>query len=373
MQNILTYLLYISIGICLLYLLIQILYLTFLSRLKRQDYIPLETLPHISILVAARNEADNIIECLTALNNLEYDEGKIEILIGNDLSTDYTQMLVENFIEDKSNFKLINLTGKEHPKTKGKARVLATLADQAKGDVYLITDADIQVPKLWAKGMVGMLMNENGSICGGTTNIIAGSNFEKFQQVDWLYFMGIIHTFSSFGKPLTVVGNNMGITREAYEKTGGYGEIPFSITEDYALFKQVQLQGGKVVQKLNMETMVYSKPLDTIKSVLKQRKRWLTGGWDLPIYYHIMIFIFGAWYFALPILFFYNFKLALLILIVKDCLQLFQLLQINKHLNLKVEHPFAVLFYELYLFLMIPLTSIYFLLPTKNTWKGRKY
>ncbi len=373
MQDFINILLNVSIGICCAYILILLVYITFLSGLKHQGFIPLNSYPSISILVAARNEANNILDCLQSLNHLEYEDGKIEILIGNDQSTDYTQMLVDNFIKDKPKFKLINLNGSEFPQTKGKARVLAVLAEQAKGDYFLITDADIVVGPLWAKGMTSMMINTDSDMCGGTTNIHAHSLFEKFQQVDWLYFMGILHTFSSLGKSLTVVGNNMGISKKAYLQTGGYGKIPFSITEDYALFEAVKKCGFKVSQKLNLETMVYSKPIDTIKSVLKQRKRWLTGGWSLPIYYHIMIFIFGAWYVALPILLFFNWKLALLFLVIKDCLQLFQLLTINKHLHIKVEHPVAVLFYEIYLFLMIPLTSVYFLLPTKNTWKGRKY
>lgn len=373
MQNFISILVTLSIVLTIAYILIQIVYFVYLSRLQKQDFIPLEEYPSVTILVAARNEANNIIDCLNSIDKLDYDKHKIEILIGNDQSTDYTQMLIDNFISDKPEFRMINLSGKEYPQTKGKARVLATLAEQAKGEYLLITDADIEVPVMWAKGMVSMMVNDEAGMSGGTTNIKADTLFEKFQQVDWLYFMGIIHTFASIGKTLTVVGNNMGISQKAYRSTGGYGEIPFSITEDYALFDAVRKQNYTVVQKLNMETMVYSKPLTTVKAVLKQRKRWLTGGWNLPLYYHIMIFIFGAWYFALPILFFHDWKLALILLIVKDSLQLVQLLQINKHLHLKVENPVAVLFYELYLFLMIPLTAIYFLLPTKNTWKGRKY
>ncbi len=332
-----------------------------------------DQLPTVSILVAARNEADNIVDCLKSLNNLKYPEGKIEIIIGNDMSTDYTQMLIESFIKDKPKFKLINLQGSEYPITKGKARVLAVLANAAKGDYFLITDADIEVGPNWAITMVSTMVNNNADMTGGTTNIKATKLLEQYQQVDWLYFMGIIHSFASIGRNLTVVGNNMGVSAKAYKATGGYEKIPFSITEDYALYKSVKTLGFKTIQKLNMDSMVYSKPLTTIKAILKQRKRWLVGGWDLPFYYHIMIFIFGAWYFALPILFFTQFKIALILFLIKDFIQLFQFLQIHRHLTLKIEHPIAVLTYELYLFYMIPRTALHFFWPTGNTWKGRKY
>jgi cellulose synthase/poly-beta-1,6-N-acetylglucosamine synthase-like glycosyltransferase len=373
MQNFISFLFYLSLILCLLYIGILIVYSFLLQKIKAKPSPKLENLPSVSVLVAARNEAHNIIECLTALNNMNYPEGQIEILIGNDQSTDYTQMQVEGFIKDKPKFKLFNLTGKEFPETRGKARVLAYLASQAQGEYFLITDADISVPNCWAENMVGLMINNEADMCGGTTNIKAEKMLEKFQQVDWLYFMGIIHSFAAMGKPLTIVGNNMGLSKKAYDATGGYGQIPFSITEDYALFDAVSKLGFKVVQNFEQGTMVYSKPLDSINAILKQRKRWLTGGWDLPLYYHIVIFIFGAWYFALPILAFYDWKLAVFLLLTKEFMQLFQFLKINKHLSIKTEHPLAVFLYDVYLFLLIPITCIYFLLPSKNVWKGRKY
>lgn len=373
MQNFITILTFVAIGICIVYIFIQIAYLFVLNKLKTGVNLNLSEFPTVSILVAARNEAENILDCLNSLDQLEYPEDKIEILIGNDQSTDYTQMLVENFIRNKSKFRLINLTGKEHPQTKGKARVLATLSEAAKGDYFLITDADIRVNPRWAIAMIATMVNGNADMCGGTTNIDAHTSFGKYQKIDWLYFMGIIHSMASFGKNLTVVGNNTGISAKAYKAVGGYAKLPFSITEDYALYKAVADKGFKVLQYPNPETMVHSKPLATIKGVLKQRKRWLTGGLELPFYYHVMMFIFGAWYIALPVLFFINWQLALALMLIKDFIQLFQIIIINSHLKIKEENFVQVMTYDLYLFLMIPLTSFYFLLPVSNTWKGRKY
>jgi len=375
MQTFISILFYTTLTLCGIYMLIQLAYLTIVTAMRNIDAPVLDNnnLPTVSILVAARNEALHIVECLTALDALEYPEGKLEIIVGNDLSTDYTQMLIEQFIKNKPKFRLINMLGNEHPSTKGKAKVLATLAQAAKGEYFLITDADIIVNPTWAKAMVSTMVVNNADMTGGTTNILANKRLEQYQQVDWLYFMGIIHSFAGIGKNLTVVGNNMGISAKAYKAVGGYEKIPFSITEDYALFRAISDKGFKTIQKLNQQTMVYSQPLTSVKAILKQRKRWLSGGLNMPFYYHFMMFIFGAWYFALPVLLIFNWKIALLFFVVKDFIQLFQFLQINKHLKLKVEYPLAVMTYELYLFWIIPQTAIMFLSNTPNTWKGRKY
>ncbi|MCW9094929.1 MAG: glycosyltransferase, partial [Ignavibacteriaceae bacterium] len=61
-----------------------------------------DQLPKVSIVVAVRNEEKNILCCLESLNNLEYPENKIEIMIVDDASTDNTLSLVNDFIQDKS-------------------------------------------------------------------------------------------------------------------------------------------------------------------------------------------------------------------------------------------------------------------------------
>lgn len=360
--------------VCIVYILIQIFYLLLLYRSNAKPYEGLSNYPNISILVAARNEENNILHCLESLAQLDYPKDKIEILIGNDSSTDTTGQIIDNFVQSNPQFKCIHLTGNEFPQTKGKARVLAVLAQAAKGDVLLITDADILVNPQWAKGMTKALIQTKSGLVAGVTNIKAHNLFTSFQQVDWLYFMGIFYAFSSIKKPISAVGNNMAFLKKAYDETGGYENIPFSITEDYALFKAIRSKGYGTMQLMNKETLLYSKPIDTFSGLMRQRKRWLVGGYDLPSYYRLMIFIFGAWYIALPILLFTNYWLmAIALLIFKELIQLFQILNINQKLNLKTEHPIAVLFYDIYLFLIIPATAFFFFLPGKTVWKGRKY
>src|SRR4051812_39579343 len=66
--------------------------------------------PLVSILVAARNEEDNILACLKAIDALSYPVHRLEVLIGNDESEDGTVELVQQFIHDKPPFRLYNIT-----------------------------------------------------------------------------------------------------------------------------------------------------------------------------------------------------------------------------------------------------------------------
>ena len=106
---------------------------------KRKDF------PMVSILLAARNEEQLILRNLTAINALNYPKDKLEILIGNDESTDNTAQLVTDFIQDKPHFQLFHID-KTVGKGRGKANVLGQLAHKASGEFYFVTDVDVKLP-----------------------------------------------------------------------------------------------------------------------------------------------------------------------------------------------------------------------------------
>src|SRR5258707_4467994 len=51
--------------------------------------------PTVSVIVAARNEEDSIQHCIDSLLALEYPDGKLDITIVNDGSTDRTKEIAE--------------------------------------------------------------------------------------------------------------------------------------------------------------------------------------------------------------------------------------------------------------------------------------
>ena len=79
--SIVYFIVYFSIFLGLLYLLV----------FNRKSYTSkLTKYPKISILIAARNEEHSIERCLAAIDALDYPKDKMEVLVGNDASTDNT-------------------------------------------------------------------------------------------------------------------------------------------------------------------------------------------------------------------------------------------------------------------------------------------
>jgi len=109
-----------------------------------------DELPTATVIVAARNEESNIKRCLNSLGMLEYPEGKLEILIVDDRSTDKTGEIIDEFISERENFRKI-IPDEPKGKMVGKVNALATAIRGANGQIILTTDADCAVKPLWVK------------------------------------------------------------------------------------------------------------------------------------------------------------------------------------------------------------------------------
>lgn len=374
-------------SIVALYLMVQLWQLLALFRYKvYNNFESLQkdnqaNLPQISIWVACRNEEKNIENCLNSLLNLNYPKEKIQILIGNDQSTDQTRQIILDVInlnkesveysEKKPQLQLVDIVDDDSG-LKAKARVMAQLDKHAIGDFYLITDADVVVNPNWALGLLGSLSADMG-VASGTTMVKSEGAWGWLQEIDWSYFMGLLNLISFSGIPATAVGNNMIMRKKAYWETGGYGKIQFSITEDYKLYSEICKKGWKWNNVMNPEVLAFTDKIEGFIPLLHQRKRWLSGGKELPWYWWILFGIYGLFYFITPLLLFYNFKLGFAFWVIKFSIQSIQINRIYRLLDQPYPPIFKHLLYEGYMFLVTVSTAIFFFLPAKTIWKERKY
>ncbi|HXA01810.1 MAG TPA: glycosyltransferase [Cytophagaceae bacterium] len=326
--------------------------------------------PFISILLAARNEEKNIHRCLEALARLNYPATHFEVLIGNDQSEDVTAALAEKFTISYPNFKLIHIES-QLGHAKGKANVLAQLAHQAKGEFYFITDADILVPENWIREMLSYYTPELGTV-SGLSLIDDKSILSQFQNLEWIFAFGMVKVSSEVNIPVSAVGNNMFITKEAYWSTGGYENIPFSVTEDFQLFRETLKKGWKYKTLANQQILAYSKPMESFCKVLSQRKRWMQGAVQLPLPMVIFLSLQSIFFpFILATLALYPLA-GIVLWIMKIFLQNIFNFIFLKRIKQKTDILIYAIPYELYSGILSVSLLFYFLIPGVK-WKGRKY
>lgn len=322
--------------------------------------------PNISILVAARNEQENIAELLYSFTQLTYPKDKLQILIGDDDSNDATAEIIGKFIAENTYIQYIKIE-KQFAGLKGKANVLAQLAHLATGELFFFTDADIEVPSNWIEAFLEERKNEGVMV--GLTLVKNKNWFEASQAIEWLFTLKLMKTLAEFKIQSTGMGNNMMVSAEAYWAVGGYEKIGFSIVEDYAIYKAIIDKGFAFKQLFKPEAMTLTKPP---KKYFEQRKRWVSGGISTG---SILIFPALIQGFLLPILLIislFSLKSVIVIFIFNLLMNFFIGSQIFKILN-QNQLIIYIPAYTLYMYVFWFLQLIVYILPTKLVWKGREY
>jgi len=328
------------------------------------------TKPFISIIVAARNEAGNIKDCIRSLLNQDYPRDKIEILVGNDGSSDDTLNILKTISTGNPRVKIIDIVDVVL-KLPGKMNVLAQLCDLARGKHLLLTDGDTTVTETWTSSMVAVLEADYGVVTG-TTVLKGNAIFDYLQNIDWGIAIASLKAVGDNGIHVTSMGNNMGVSIRAYNATGGFKGIPYSITEDYELYSAIVKLGFKSFHNYDKEVMAFSVPIKSIKELIIQRDRWLRGVFRL---HFVMVFILVLDSLFIPVvilLVLYHPYLGLSLGIFRIFLAWLFLSsafsRLNKSVSLFLMFPFV--FYHGFINLV---SLIYHLIPGKVHWKGRSY
>src|SRR5690606_37826554 len=275
-----------------------------------------------------------------------------------------------SFLSEHPNLKVYRIT-KNIPGQLGKANVLAQLASNAQGEFLFFTDADIRVPPDWVEGMLEGFSPKVGLV-SGVTAISGNSLWERCQRIDWLFALGMVKVVNDFGYSVTAVGNNMAVSRKAYDAVGGYAAIPFSVTEDFELLKQIKKKGFKGNQLFQQNRLAWSAPEPHLHRLLHQRKRWMKGALNLPLPFVTLLAIQALFFPSLILAFFIIPSLVLFAIVAKLLCQSIFIGYVMSKVGLK-ERLAMLLFYELYSLVFSLLLSMFYFLPIKMNWKGRKY
>lgn len=271
----------------------------------------------ISILIAVRNEEQLILSCLKnlkqATNQFYKEEQKktnfeIEILIGDDNSSDSSAEIINGFISENHNSEYKYFKIDKENNLKGKVNVIHQLINHAEGETIILLDADILVNPNWLSELItNFYKNDKTKMVMGTTipKINQKTFFTIFQTIDWIFGQGILYIFSKIGFPQTAMGNNLIFDKKIYEEIGGYEKIEFSVTEDVALFKAFQnhLKNNQFfLQLFNSKSLAFTEAEPNLKNWILQRHRWFCGAWQfsnffkkgiLLIYLFRIIFLIG--------------------------------------------------------------------------------
>lgn len=338
---------------------------------KKHPKLSAEELPVVSVVVAARNEEDNILDCMESLAALDYPNDKIEIIIVNDHSTDRTGDIINEFIKDKPVFRQM-VPQKAIGTLKGKTNALANAIKTSRGEIIFTTDADCVVSPTWVRTVASYYKKDVGFV-GGFTTQLDNTTFEGMQAIDFIYLLSVAAGTINLNKPLSCIGNNMSYRKSAYDEIGGYESLPFSVTEDFNLLMAIhELKKFKIIYPLDEGGLVTSKPCPDWKTLFWQKKRWGVGGTESDLIgYLVMLwgFLSNAAILLTPLFFSTT---ALYLCLFKMMVDYFFVYPVFKKLKLRLK-LFHFIAFEIYFIIYVLLLPFIVLPNRKVKWKGREF
>ncbi|HMG68405.1 MAG TPA: glycosyltransferase [Chitinophagaceae bacterium] len=230
--------------------------------------------PHstkVSVIIPARNEEENILALLQALQIQTYPEDLFEIIVVNDHSDDNTSMIVKQFPRTI----LIDLEDDPINSYKKKAIEKGILA--ATGTLIITTDADCIPPIAWIETIVSFYEEKKSAfIAAPVVFNIDASLLEIFQALDFLVLQGI--TGASVSKKFHSMcnGANLAYEKEVFEKVNGFdGVDSIASGDDMLLMHKVSVKfPGKIHYLKSRQAIVATQPMKTLKKFFNQRIRW---------------------------------------------------------------------------------------------------
>ena len=246
------------------------------NSVKRQEYTPY----FVSVVLAARNEEENIARCLESLLNQTYPAELYEVILVDDRSTDSTFSIAESFSKNDRRLKLLHTT--EHHILTGKQNGLDIGIRASKGEIILTTDADCEAPPNWIQDTVREFEPDVGLVAGYSVfkedishQGVLQRVFIRLQLFELLgqYFLSI--GSMSQGIVWTCTGNNLAYRRRIYDELGGYENLGLVVLEDNMLLQWVDKHSKWRVKPVC--NMVYIEPTKTVRQFFTQRIRWASS------------------------------------------------------------------------------------------------
>ncbi|HLV15637.1 MAG TPA: glycosyltransferase [Xanthomarina sp.] len=337
------------------------------------------TKTNFSIIIPFRNEAQNLPALLNTISKLKYPLSNFEVIFVDDASEDASVKIIKQHL-DKTEVDFKILQNQRRSKSP-KKDAITTAIEQASCEWILTTDADCLVPELWLDIYNSYIQNTKANMISGPVAYYSLHSFlDRFQAFDFLSLIGA--TIGGFGlkTPFLSNGANLAYKKDFFKTLNGfYGNNDIASGDDvFLLQKAIEKHRNSVLFLKAKEAIVLTKPQPDFSSLKSQRVRWasktthyknsfgkLTG---------LVVLLMNAGliaYLLFACLGIFNFKLLLLVFILKSSIDFVLLYKTASFFNQKKlfrSYPLSAICY--------PAFSVYIAfiaIFSSYKWKDRAY
>ena len=230
----------------------------------------------ISVIIPARNEAQEIKKCLQAVCNQTYPAGLFEVIVVDDFSTDNTAEIVLSF--QSSNIRLLHLSDFVSEKLNSyKKKAIEIAIGASTGSLIVTTDADCFMGKHWLQTIASLYENDAPAFIAAPVVINNDDQFiEIFQALDFMTLQGI--TGAAVYKKIHGMcnGANLAYEKNVFNEVNGFSGIDtIASGDDLLLMHKIAAKyPNRIAFLKSSEAIVHTQPVHTIGSFFNQRIRW---------------------------------------------------------------------------------------------------
>ncbi|MFA6979043.1 MAG: glycosyltransferase [Ignavibacteriaceae bacterium] len=247
--------------------------LTFLAMRKTlsQSSIECEDKKEISIIIAAKNEKENLQQLFLALETQNYPKDKFEIIFVDDNSTDGTFAEAEKYESRFLNFHMLKAENKILPAKKG---ALDLGISKAQFPYLLFTDADCAPQKNWFNAF-----SEKFSLNYELVFGFAPFNFKNTFPNHYFCFENfrttVLTTTSAWLKlPYSAASRSLGIKKDVFYKLGGFTNTLQTLGgDDDLLIREAVKNNYKLGIVSAKESLVFSNTQENFSNYFSQKRR----------------------------------------------------------------------------------------------------
>lgn len=230
------------------------------------------SLPTVSVVVAARDEAAVIADTLRSLDALDYPTELLEIVVIDDGSTDQTYALAAA-VRDRAQHRI---RIQHYATSGGKARRLNETTTDLSSELILFLDADHQVDSDLVRRMAERLVGRPEIACVQVASTARNADenlLTKLLEMEYLFRCYALYS----GKQVAMfVGSGGMVRRSALVEIGGFHTE--MLTEDVEMSYRLYRAGYSVVYDDGLTT--HDLAANTFRSFFAQRLRWMRGLWQ---------------------------------------------------------------------------------------------
>lgn len=243
-------------------------------RTKKYERKSISGKTFVSVLIPARNEEENIGDCINDILQQDFPEGLFEIIVVDDFSADSTARVVEDFCKRNDNIRLIRLSGEnckhedenyvrmrevnkcqvETPDTTlnettdyqpevadapnlwrrsadqplagtdshrleknyGKKRAIYKGIENSKGNFIVTTDADCRMNNEWLSTIVSFYEEFKPKMIVCPVVILEAGIFSRIQSLEFLSLVGSSAGAIGINRPIMCNGANLAYEKDAF-------------------------------------------------------------------------------------------------------------------------------------------------------------